>query len=74
MQGVDECGYFDQQQENEEEEEQVQVLYSRKFSLVQKYALANMQSATLKVSWFLFLRLPVYLRKFFTMRKFPAIQ
>lgn len=23
MQGVDECGYFDQQQENEEEEEQV---------------------------------------------------
>ena len=25
MQGVDECGYFDQQQENEEEEEQVMV-------------------------------------------------
>ena len=38
MQGVDECGYFDQQQENEEEEEEEQVIgYLRIVYLVHVY-------------------------------------
>ena len=38
MQGVDECGYFDQQPENEEEEEEEQVIvYSKIVYLVHVY-------------------------------------